>query len=94
MSKITLKQIRSLSDILTSSEMEDLLETLMARVKANASRDPNSEYVDSLRSQIFYSRGAGRMASRKVGQVGAKPGLGTAVEASRGTLARALRESI
>ena len=93
MAKIKLKQVKSLSVILTSSEIEGELEKIMGRVMDSASRDPNPEYVASLRSQIFYSKGGGRVADRKVGQVGAKPGLGNVVEARRGTLAKALRNA-
>ena len=93
MAKFHVKQIRSLSVILTSTEIEGQLNKILDRVEANASRDPNREYVKSFRRQIFRSRGSGRVADRKIGQFGAAPGVGTAVEARRGTMARALREA-
>lgn len=90
---ITLKQVRSLSNILTSGEMKSELQGIMDKVKANASKDPNPKYVESLEMQFFYSKGSGRVANRWVGQVGADPSLGLAVESKRGTMSRALRES-
>lgn len=78
------RQLRSVSEILKSAEIENVLVEIGERVLAAAQSDPNPAYVDSLRMQVFES------SSRVSVQVGAAPGIGEAVEAARGTLARAL----
>jgi hypothetical protein len=78
------RQLRTLVPILQSPELEKILIKLGEKVLEAASGDPNQAYVDSLDLQVF------RSASRVSVQVGALPGLGNAVEAKRGTLARAL----
>ena len=78
------KQLRSLNEILLSAEMESVLSQQGDKVLQAASADPNPEYVASLDMHAFRSK------SRVAIQVGAAPGIGTAVEAKRGTLARAL----
>jgi hypothetical protein len=82
------KQIRSIKDLMTSPEIESVLKGIGEQVLSSASSDPNQEYVASLDLHSFVS--SGRSGSRIVVQVGAKPGLGLAVESQRGTLARAL----
>jgi len=79
-----IRQIRSLSEIMLSSEMEAELLKLGERVEAAASTDPNPAYVETLETHVFRTR------DRVHVQVGAAPGIGLAVEAKRGTLARAL----
>lgn len=79
-----LRQIRSISEIMLSSEMEEILTGLGQKVLAAAASDPNPVYVDSLDLHTFRSN------SRVSVQVGAAPMIGTAVEAKRGTLAKAL----
>ncbi|TFD58016.1 hypothetical protein E3T43_07135 [Cryobacterium sp. Hh7] len=74
--------------MMTSPEIEAVLVGIGEQVLAAAESDPNPEYVASLRMQTFQSRG--KSGSRVVVQVGAVPGLGNAVEAKRGTMARAL----
>ena len=85
-----IKRLRTLGDILTSSEMVGILKGITSDIAANVS-DPNPAVRDTLRTQIFMSRG-GRAADRAVGQVGIAPYL-RGVEAARGPLARALGES-
>lgn len=84
-----LKQLRSLGVILDSGEMESFVSGVAAGVLAGVS-DPNPEFMGSLRMGTFHTRSA-RGVKRVVAQVGAAPGVGEAVEAARGPLARALR---
>lgn len=81
------KQVRALDDMLKSPELEAVLVGIGERVLSGASRDPNPVYVDSLELQVFQSK------SRVSVQVGAAPIIGRAVEAKRGTLARALGQA-
>jgi hypothetical protein len=85
-----IKRLRSIGDILTSSEMVNILEGITGSIAANVS-DPNPAVRATLRTKIFMSRG-GRAADRAVGQVGIAPYL-RGVEAKRGPLARAVGES-
>lgn len=78
------KQIRRLDEMLKSPEIIAVLESIGEQVLAAAESDPNPVYVDSLRMQTFETRDRARV------QVGAAPVIGMAVEAKRGTLARAL----
>ena len=78
------RQVRSIDEILKSPELQAILEDLGEQVLSAAKSDPNKTYTDSLEMQTFQS------SSRVSVQVGAAPGIGTAVEAKRGTLARAL----
>lgn len=78
------RQVRNVDEILKSAEMQAILEGLGEQVLAAAKDDPNKTYTDSLELHVFAS------SSRVSVQVGAAPGIGTAVEAKRGTLARAL----
>jgi len=80
----SIRQVRSIDEILKSAELEVILVDIGERILASASTDPNPAYVDSLELQVFRSK------SRVSVQVGAMPGLGVAVEAKRGTLAKAL----
>lgn len=77
------RQIRSIEPMLTDPELEDIIMEFAEQVYEAATVDPNQDYVDSLEVRPFFS-------DRVIGQVGAGPGIGTAVEAKRGTLARAL----
>lgn len=83
MGKVKFKQIRTLDEIMTSRELANILEGLGSQVLAAAQSDPNPTYVASLDMHTFYS-------DRVSVQVGASPAFGKAVEAKRGTLARAL----
>lgn len=85
-----LKRVRTLGDILSSSEMVSMLEGINAEIRSNVS-DPNPAVAATLRSQVFMSSG-GRSARRAVGQVGMAPWL-RGVEAKRGPMARALGAS-
>lgn len=78
------RQTGSLDQMLRSPEIVAVLEGIGSQVLAGAQSDPNPEYVASLRMQVFQGR------SRSTVQVGAAPIIGMAVEAKRGTLARAL----
>ena len=78
------RQIRPLTEMLKSPEITAVLVDIGEQVLAAAESDPNPTYVASLRLQMFES------ASRNTVQVGAAPIIGMAVEAKRGTLARAL----
>ena len=78
------RQVRSIDEILKSAELQAILEDLGEQVLSAAKSDPNKTYTDSLELHVF------RSSSRVSVQVGAAPGIGTAVEAKRGTLARAL----
>lgn len=78
-----LRKVRSLAEILKSDELGDIVVGLAEQVKSAASSDPNAFYVSTLDAHLF-------VTDRVVGQCGAAPGIGTAVEAKRGTLARAL----
>lgn len=74
-------------ELLMSAEVAAELETHADRVASAARRDPNPEYVASIRVTEHRSSGArGRVSQR----VGASPAFGMAVEAKRGTLARAM----
>lgn len=77
------RQIRSIEPMLTSAKLTAIIGGFADDVKAAASSDPNPTYVASLDAHTY-------VTDRVVGQVGAAPGIGTAVEAKRGTLARAL----
>ena len=79
-----LKQIRKLDEMLKSPEIVAVLEGIGSQVLSAAQSDPNPAYVASLRMQTFDTR------DRTHVQVGAAPSIGMAVEAKRGTLARAL----
>lgn len=85
-----LKRVRTLGDILSSSEMVSMLEGINAEIRSNVS-DTNPAVAATLRSQVFMSSG-GRSARRAVGQVGMAPWL-RGVEAKRGPMARALGAS-
>ena len=78
------KQIASLTEMLKSPEIGAVLEGIGSQVVSAAQSDPNPVYVASLRMQTFDTK------DRTHVQVGAAPSIGMAVEAKRGTLARAL----
>jgi len=78
------KQIRKLDEMLKSPEIVAVLEGIGSQILSAAQSDPNPTYVASLRMQTFDTR------DRTHVQVGAAPAIGMAVEAKRGTLARAL----
>lgn len=78
------RQIRKLDDMLKSAAMEKVLMDLGNQVLAAAEADPNPIYVASLDIHTFVT------ADRIRVQVGAAPIIGMAVEAKRGTLAKAL----
>lgn len=91
MARAKLKRLRSLGDIMTSPAMVGVLQGLASQVAANVS-DPNPAVRETLRTQIYMSRG-GRGADRAVGQVGMAPWL-RGVEAKRGPMARALGDTV
>lgn len=78
------KQIRKLDEMLKSPEIVAVLEGIGEQILAAAQSDPNPVYVASLRMQTFETKDRAHV------QVGAAPIIGMAVEAKRGTLARAL----
>ena len=81
------RQVRSITEMLKSPEILARLEEIGSKVLSAAKSDPNPTYVASLRMNTFESR------SRVSVQVGAAPIIGMAVEAKRGTLARALGQA-
>jgi len=72
--------------IMRSGELAAQLEPLADQVLQAAKQDPNEEFVKSLRKRMFVSSGR---SARVSWQVGAAP-WAIAVEAVRGTMARAL----
>lgn len=83
MAKVKFKQVRALDEMMNSRELANILEDLGAQVLSSAKSDPNPAYVASLDMHTFHS-------DRVSVQVGAAPHIGKAVEAKRGTMARAL----
>jgi hypothetical protein len=77
-------------ELLTSAAMADHMHEVAEPVEAAAKRDPNPEYAESVRLTDHVSSGRSARASARVG---AHPAFGMAVEAKRGTLARALGEA-
>lgn len=89
MAKVNFKQGSpgALTRVAKSDALASQLEKIAAPVYAAARRDPNPDYVASVRMRRFVSRGrAGRVSI----QIGAHPVIGARVEAKRGTLARAM----
>ena len=81
------KPVRPIREIALSAELEDVLMDLAQPVLDAAQQDPNPEYVESLRLRAFRSGGRrGRVSAN----VTAAPRIGSAVEAKRGTLGRAI----
>jgi len=81
---------RGVAALLNSAEVAAGLRPFAEPVEAAARRDPNPTYSESIRVTEHRSRGrAGRVSLR----IGAAPYIGMAVEAKRGTLARALGEA-
>lgn len=78
-----LRQIRSIRPMLTSPALEKIVMDLAERVKDAASDDPNEFFVETLDAHTFTT-------DRVVGQCGSAEGIGRAVEAKRGTFARAM----
>jgi len=91
MARVRVKMNRAgMSELLNSAEVQGVLEGHAEPVDAAARRDPNPDYAASVRTTVHRSSGrAGRVSVR----VGASPAFGMAVEAKRGTLARALGEA-
>lgn len=85
-SRIRLKA-SGMRELLLSPEVAAELARVAESVADAARRDPNPEYAESVR--VTEHRSAGRGA-RVSARVGATPVFGMAVEANRGTLARAL----
>lgn len=81
-----IKRLRTLGDIMSSSDMQALVMGIADDIAARVS-DPNPAVRETLRTQLFMSSG-GRSARRAVGQVGMAPWL-RGVEAKRGPIARA-----
>ena len=78
------RQIKKFDSMMKSGAMEAILKEHAAPILAAAQSDPNPTYVASLDMHSFMSK------SRVSVQVGAAPIIGAAVEAKRGTLARAV----
>lgn len=77
-------------ELLNSAEIAAEMARVAEPVADAARRDPNPVYAESVRVTEHRSQGrAGRASAR----VGAAPYFGMAVEAKRGTLARALGEA-
>lgn len=72
------------SELLHSQELADYLMERTEPVAAAARSDQNAEYASGVRHYVH--DGPSRVSAR----VGAAPGIGMAVEAKRGTLARGL----
>jgi hypothetical protein len=77
------RQVLAITQILKSPQLEAILVEKAHQIEVLAATDPNSVYVTSLDVHTFTT-------DRVVAQVGAAPHIGTAVEAKRGTLAKAL----
>lgn len=87
MAKYGWKSNRPIKDIAVSEELEQVLMRLAAPVLASAESDPNPKYVETLQLRAFRSGGRrGRVSAN----VTAAPFIGSAVEAKRGTLGRAI----
>lgn len=91
MARPRIKLLRGgVKELLNSAEIMSELREVGAPVESAARRDPNPEYAESIRMTEHHSQGpAGRGSVR----IGATPAFGMAVEAKRGTLARALGEA-
>jgi hypothetical protein len=77
----------AMRNVMKSRKLGAELEKIGEKVLEAARQDPNPEYVASLRMEQHVSSGAmGRVSVR----VGARPIIGSAIEAKRGTLQRAL----
>lgn len=91
MARVKVKMLRAgMRELLTSQDVGDYVEGVAEPVEAAARRDPNPEYAGSVRLTRHVSSGRGARVSARVG---ASPAFGMAVEAKRGTLARALGEA-
>lgn len=77
-------------ELLLSAEVAAELGRHAERVASAARRDPNPDYADSVRVTEHRSQGRSARVSQRVG---ATPVFGMAVEAKRGTLARAVGEA-
>lgn len=87
MAKYGWKPVRPIKEIAVSDELEQVLMRLAAPVMASAESDPNPKYVESLQLRAFRSGGRrGRVSAN----ITASPVIGSAVEAKRGTLGRAI----
>lgn len=80
-------QGRGIRDLLHDDGLANHLQGLGDRVEQIARSDPNPKYRESIRVTVHHSDGS---RSRVSVRIGAMPYLGTAVEARRGTLQRAL----
>jgi hypothetical protein len=85
-----LQPLRSLGVILSSAEMDEFVGGIAGRIARRVS-DPDGDFTASVQHRTFRTRSA-RGVDRVVGQVGAAP-WAAAIEAKRGPLARALRET-
>jgi len=77
----------AMGNVMKSRKLGAVLEDIGAKVLAAAKEDPNPEYVASLRMEQHVSVGDQARVSVRVG---ARPVIGSAIEAKRGTLSRAL----
>lgn len=90
MSSMIRLRASGMRELLLSAEVAAELESHAERVASAARRDPNPDYVDSVRVTEHRSAGASARVSQRVG---ASPAFGMAVEAKRGTLQRAIGEA-
>lgn len=81
------KANRPLSEIALSPELEEVMMDLAEPVLRAAQEDPNPEYVEGLRLTAYRTRGR---RGRVTANIKAAPGIGSAVEAKRGTMGRAI----
>lgn len=77
-------------ELLLSADVAELLAGPAEAVASAARRDPNPDYSETVRVTEHRSQGRAARVSQRVG---AAPYIGMAVEAKRGTLARALGEA-
>lgn len=82
--RVRVKQIRPLDDMMTSPGMKSILQGLVDTIATEARKDPNPTYTAGVQARVR------EQGDRAVGQVGAAPGIGTAVEAKRQTIGRAM----
>lgn len=85
--KTNANSYKALGNVMKSRKLGATLEEIAQPIFDEVRRDPNPEYVKTLRMYQHVSQGpAGRVSVR----IGAAPIIGGRVEAKRGTLARAL----
>lgn len=87
MARVRFTTRKGISEFAKSGELASILEGVAGPVYSAALRDPNAYYVSTLQMRRYTTGGrAGRVSI----QIGAEPRIGARVEATRGTLARAM----